>query len=102
MLSVYIIINFFSLLFWHYHTNKLIGLKLWHVITDTAPFWFITLISIGIAWFATKEIDNIYIRFMAKILITASVYIGISWSSKSIIVRECFNYIIRKNNIKRK
>ena len=96
MLTTYITINLFSLYFWHFHTNKLIGLKIWHVITDIVPFWLITLISIGIAWLITKDIENIYLRLLAKILITASIYFGIAWSSKSVIVRECFNYIFNK------
>ena len=97
MFAIYIIINIFSLYFWHFYTNKLIRLKIWHVIKDIAPFGLITLASIGVAWFATKQIDDIYIRLLAKILITASIYVGVAWSSKSIIVRECFNFLIRKN-----
>ena len=96
MFAIYVIINLLSLLFWHFHTNRLIGLKLWHVIKDIAPFGLIILISIGVAWFATKQIDNIYIRLVAKVLITSSIYIGMAWSSKSVIVRECFNFLIRK------
>jgi len=96
MFAVYVIINILSLLFWHFHTNKLIDIKLWHVIKDIFPFALMTLISIGIAWFATKQIDNAYIRLAVKICITASIYIGISWGSKSIIVRECFDFLIRK------
>ena len=96
MVATYVIISIISLYFWHFFTNKLIKLKLWHVIMDIAPFVLITLISIGIAWFTTKEIDNIYFRLTAKILITASIYLGIAWGSRSVIVRECFNFLIRK------
>jgi len=96
MFAVYIIINILSLLFWHYHTNKIIDIKLWHVIKDIVPFGLMTLIAIGIALFATKQIDNIYIRLITKIFITASIYISISWGSRSIIVRECFDFLIRK------
>jgi len=96
MFVVYVIINILSLLFWHFHTNKLIDIKLLHVMKDIVPFGLMTLISIGIAWFATKQIDNTYIRLAAKIFITASIYIGIAWGSKSIIVRECFDFLLRK------
>ena len=100
MVATYVIISILSLYFWHFFTNKLIKLKLWHVIMDIAPFILITLISIGISWFVAKEIDNIYFRLTAKILITASIYIGIAWSSRSVIVRECFNFLIRKKQSK--
>ena len=96
MLSIYIIINILSLYYWHFFTNKLINLRIWYLMKDIAPFGLMTLISIGIAWLATQQMNNIYIRFVAKIFITASIYIGISWGSKSIIVRECFDFLLRK------
>jgi len=96
MLATYIIINILSLGFWHYFTSKLLYLKIWHVIIDVAPFLLFTLISISTAWFITKEINNIYICLLLKTLITALVYIVIAWCSKSIIVQECFNFLIQK------
>lgn len=97
MVLVFTITNIFWLFVWHFSSCKLIDLKLWHLIKDISPFALVTILSIGTAWFITKEVDNIYIRLALKILITAGIYIGIMWNSKSVIVRECFDFIMRKN-----
>ncbi|MDR0743974.1 MAG: lipopolysaccharide biosynthesis protein [Tannerella sp.] len=96
MVFVFTIVNILWLPVWHFSSGKLINLRLLHVIKDVSPFLLITVLSMGVAWFITRSIDNIYIRFIAKIFITAIIYIGIMWNTKSIIVRESVNFILRK------
>jgi len=97
MVLVYTIVNIFWLLVWHFSACKLINLRLWHVLKDILPFLLVAIASLGTAWLITKEIDNIYIRFISKIFISVVLYIGIMWGSGSVIIRECFNFILRKN-----
>lgn len=96
MVLVFIIINILWLFVWHFSSGKLINLRLFHVIKDVFPFFLVTVLSIWVAWFIARSIDNIYLRFIAKIFITAILYIGIMWNSKSIIVRESLHFILRK------
>ncbi|MDR2913880.1 MAG: lipopolysaccharide biosynthesis protein [Tannerella sp.] len=96
MVFAYICIYFAGLLFWHYFTNKLIGLRLWHVIKDIAPYLITAIGSITICWFITKNIDNIYLKFILKIIITSVLYLLIIWKSNSVIVRECYEFIKHK------
>jgi O-antigen/teichoic acid export membrane protein len=96
MLTAYICIYFIGLLFFHYYTNKLIGLKLFHVIKDIAPYLIITIGCILISWLITKNIEYIYLRFALKIILTALLYFTIVWMNNSTIIKECHAFIQKK------
>jgi len=96
MIISYIIISIIGLLFWHYYAHKLTGLKFWHVIKDIFPFLITTIGCILITFFITRDIENTYLRFTLKILITAILYTTIMWYSNSKIVRECYSFIKQK------
>ncbi|MDR0573680.1 MAG: lipopolysaccharide biosynthesis protein [Tannerella sp.] len=96
MVIAHIGIYFMSLLFWQYFIHKLIGLKFSHVIRDIAPYLTISIGCILISWFVTKGIENIYVRFTLKIIITAILYITIVWKSNSTIIRESYAFFQRK------
>lgn len=100
MVSAYICVYFIGLLFWHYYTNKLIGLRLYQVIKDIIPFFIVTVACILCVWFITKDIENLYVRFILKITITPVFYLFIMWKSNSVIVQESFTYIknLKKRN----
>ena len=99
MVIVYIIINFAGLAFWHYFTNKIIGLRIIEVIKDVCPFLITTILSILVAFFATKHIENVYFRVFLKLLITSVLYILVMGKSNSVIVRECYNFLINKKEV---
>ena len=100
MVIAFLCINFAGLLFWHYFTNKLIGLSILEVLKDICPYLFTTILSILAAYFATIYIDNVFVKVSLKILITAVIYLFVMWKSNSVIVRECFNYFMRKKTIR--
>jgi Membrane protein involved in the export of O-antigen and teichoic acid len=93
MLIAYVSVYFLGLLFWHYFAHRLIGLQLWNVIKDIAPYVLATVGCISISWLITSGLENIILRFILKIVITAILYISIMWFSNSVIVRESFGYI---------
>jgi len=92
----FISINFAGLIFWHYFTNKLIGLRILDVLKDICPYLLTAVISMLIAFFATANLDNLYLKMSLKILITAVLYLSVMWKSNAVIVREFVNYIMRK------
>jgi hypothetical protein len=96
MLTAYLSINFLGLLYWHYNTNKLIGLKIIHVVKDISPYLIVSIISILIAWIITSKIDNIVLRFILKIIITAIIYILTIWKTNSVILKDSFFFIKSK------
>ena len=101
MAFLYVIINIVWILAWHYSSHRLINLRLWHLVKDVFPFLTVSVISIIITWFFTKDIMNIYLRFILKVLLTACIYISIMWYSKSVIVRECFAFVMQRKEIKK-
>ena len=97
MIIAYLCTNIVSILFWHYFTNKLIGLKIFQIVKDISPYLIITLVSIAISWFITMKIEPILLKLILKIVITATIYITTIWFSNSVIIKECY-YFFRKTN----
>ena len=94
MTIIYILSLFGGILFCHYHIHKLIGLRLWDIIKDISPYFFVTAISILVAWGVVRVIDyNFYLIFFIKILIVAALYIAIMHKSKSVIFKESVAYL---------
>jgi O-antigen/teichoic acid export membrane protein len=92
MVAGYVFMYFIGLLIWHYFANKLIGLRLREVLSDTLPYLGITLLCFGIAWLITKNFQNIYLLFASKIVISAMLYTAILKTSKSVIFRESIEF----------
>jgi hypothetical protein len=99
MVVVYLSINFIGLLIWHFYANKLVGIRFWSVLKDICPFLFTSLVAMFITTLITNHIDNLFLRFTLKIIITAIIYIAIMLLSNSVIVKECF-YFIKHRKIK--
>ena len=96
MVIAYVISFFFGILFWHYQTNKIIQLKLFHVIKDISPYLITTIGCIFVTFIITKDIEYIYMRIALKITVTAILYFVIMWYSNSIIVKESVNFFKQK------
>ena len=96
MITAYIVIRLMCFFPNHYFTNKLIGIRFSSIIKDILPYFVIVIFSIGMTWFITKNIGNIYILFSAKIVLVAAFYIGILWMTNSVIFKESLGYILKK------
>jgi O-antigen/teichoic acid export membrane protein len=93
MLTAYIICYFGGLLIWHYFANKLIGIRLWHVLKDISPYLIITAGCFTVAWFASQLTQSLYLRAVLKISITAILYILIMNFSRSTIFKESLAFL---------
>ncbi|MDR1860698.1 MAG: lipopolysaccharide biosynthesis protein [Bacteroidales bacterium] len=89
MLAVFIALYFVGLLVWHHHVYRLIGLRLRDVVKDIAPYLTITLFCFSVAWLLTRHIENLYLLLLAKILISATLYLLLLHLFKSVIFNEC-------------
>lgn len=96
MVIAYLCVNFITLYGWAYYVCKFTQITSWELIKDIFPFFIITIISLFIAWFITKNITNIYLLFLAKVFITGSVYILIMWKSNAVVFKEILQYLIKK------
>jgi O-antigen/teichoic acid export membrane protein len=92
MVIAYLAMNFAGLFIWQYSVYKLVRLQLKMVLGDVFPYLAITLSCFFIAWLFTKNIENIYVLFIAKIVISAILYVLILKKSNSVIFKESWDY----------
>lgn len=97
MLAVYSSVNILWLLVWQYFAHRCIGLRLWDVLRDIAPYLLITSAVIAITQIATSGIENDIMLFVAKILIAASLYLLVMWRLDSVVLRETISFLCKKN-----
>ncbi|MBR0254854.1 MAG: lipopolysaccharide biosynthesis protein [Bacteroidales bacterium] len=86
------------LLVWLLLVQKEVRYSLKHFLLDIAPFFCVTGISIIAAFFITRGISSLALRLVAKVFVTALIYILIMWSSGSVIFKECVRFVKNKLN----
>jgi O-antigen/teichoic acid export membrane protein len=102
MVIGYILIYFVGLLVWQYYVHKLIGLRLTDVLKDIMPYLLITLGCFFVTWLITRNIPNLYILLVAKIVITVILYVMIMKTSNSVIFKESITFLLNHYNNKTK
>jgi len=100
MIIVFVIINTLWLMVWHYFAWREIRITCWEALKDILPFALTAVLVMGVAYFATLSIENIYLLCISKIIIAAPLYIGILWLMNANILKECMDFL-RKKFIKR-
>ena len=96
LISVYAGINIAWLLVWHHFVSKEIGYSLFSLMKDLLPYLFIAGGVMAISWFCTANSTHIYMRFVAKIGMAASLYILIMWLSGSATFKESVHYLLKR------
>jgi O-antigen/teichoic acid export membrane protein len=96
MVIGYIFAYFVGLLIWQYCVYQLTGLRFIDVLKDILPYLAITLGCFFIAWLATKNIQNLYGLLVAKIVISATLYIVIMKVGNSVIFKESMEFLINR------
>lgn len=93
MICTYICLCYCFTLGFHFFANKLIGIRIWDVLKDLFPYFSATIAAIVVSWLITLNIENVYLKFTVKCLMVIIIYISLLWFSKSVIVRESFNFL---------
>lgn len=96
MVAAYVVAYLCWLLVWHCFASRLIGITLYNVIKDVFPYFLITLSVLGCAWWVSLLSGNIYMRFALKIIVSALLYVGIMWRAKSVIFKECIDFLWKR------
>ncbi len=96
MLRIFVSINILWLFVWFFFARREISLTLKDMIKDISPYLLLSVALIILAYYVTLPITNIYLNFIAKIIIVAGGYGLVLWKMKSVIFRECINFILRK------
>ena len=99
MLRIFVAINILWLFVWFYFVHREIPLTLKDMIKDISPYFLLSIALTISAYYITLSITNIYLNFIAKIIIVTGGYGLVLWKVKSVIFRECINFILRKKRI---
>ena len=100
LISVYAGINIAWLLVWHHFVSKEIGYSLFALMKDLLPYLFIAGGVMAITWFCTSYCTDIYVVFIAKIGMAASLYILIMWLSGAATFKESVHYLLKRKKAK--
>lgn len=96
MLVAFVIVNILWMFVWHYFAKREIGISLFEMLRDMAPYALLSMAVCAGAFFAFSGISNVYLAFVLKFFSVAIVYCTILWLSGSVIFKECVAYFFRK------
>ena len=101
MVACYVGVTVLWTLVWHGVAGRGIGLRLSDALRDTVPF---LLAAAGTMWatdFAVSRLtDNVYLSFLAKVLLAAAVYAGVMAACRVQTFRESLAYFRKKQTQK--
>ncbi|MBC8600837.1 lipopolysaccharide biosynthesis protein [Parabacteroides acidifaciens] len=96
MVLAFVVVNVLWIFVWHYFVNRYIKISILDVAKDILPYCFIALIVLCITYFVTKSISNIYMLFIAKILLAMFVYGIFMHLADSVIFKESFTFLVKR------
>lgn len=96
MVLAFVVVNILWLFVWHYRVARCIPIRLWEVLKDILPFCGIAVAVLGISYWVTKPIENIYWLFVSKIVVAAVLYVGCMYMLNAVIFMEMINYLLKR------
>lgn len=91
-----VLVSFVFLFVRHTYASRLIRIRLLDILKDVLPYLFITLLTFTIVYLITRSIDNVWWRFISKIILSIAIYCFIMWKSNSVIFRESIQLIFKR------
>ena len=98
MILSYVVIVVSWLGIWHWCLKREIGIRFRDALRDILPFMLVAAGSMIATYLITSFITNIYLLIVVRILLAASLYLGIMWLLGAAIMRECLDYIFKKKH----
>ncbi|MCQ2095454.1 MAG: lipopolysaccharide biosynthesis protein [Bacteroidaceae bacterium] len=96
MITIYVVIIVSWTFVWHWFVWKEISLSLFKVLTDIVPFLIIAAATMAMTYFCTREISNMLLQLITRILMAATVYFSVLWLLKAQVMRECVGYLMKR------
>ena len=96
VVAVYSVFMVLWLAAWQAVAKYLIDLKWIEAILDIAPFLIITVAVFALTYLATFWIQNNVLLLIAKIVISATLYIAVMKVAKVKIFAECWEFMRKK------
>lgn len=92
-------INVLWILAWQLFAYRLIGYRLTSMLRDLLPFMFIALAVMGVTYFVTLPVSNIYLLLLLRIILAIALYALTMKLLRARIFEECIEFI--KSRIRR-
>lgn len=93
MIVGYIITYYMAIFMWHFFVRKIFQISIIEVVLDMMPYLGAISLSFITAFLAVRDIENLYVSLLLKILISAFIYIIILYVGKSKIFEETAYYL---------
>lgn len=101
MIRCFVLLNILYILVWQHFIKQETGMTLMMALRDILPFAFIGAFTTFAAWLVTLWISNIYLLFVAKILVGALFYAGVMKVLHVAIFTECVEFLMQRFKKKR-
>ncbi len=95
MVIYFVVLNVAWLVIWQWFAWRLTGFGFMDALKDIMPFLVFTLAVLGVTWWLTCGIANLWLLLISRILIAAVLYAGIMWVSGAKIMREAIQYMLK-------
>ena len=100
MVFTYVMIYVFVwMALWQWYVWKLIGLRPFDALRDIAPYLGSTLLIFAGVYFVTLPIENLWLSLVTKVALSAAFYVGLMYGLKSVILRDCVDFLFRKKRL---
>lgn len=85
--------NVLSILVVHYFVRRINGVTLRDLAVAVIPFVLVTAVAVAAGYFAALAVDGDFVRIIIKIIVTASVYVGLLWVARSQTFMEALRFV---------
>lgn len=83
---------------WHYFVQKELSLSIVDTLKDILPFGIIAALVMLATHWLTVYIEWIWLLFITRIMLAASLYLLCMWASGAVTFKESINYLLKKRN----
>ena len=96
VVSAYSALNVLWLFVWQVIAGRMIGLRLFGMLSDIVPFMLIALLVMLATYFVTSAVESLVLTLLLRIVIAALLYALVMKLSHAKIMDECIKFLRRK------
>lgn len=96
MTWAYIAINIAWLFVWFFFVNRLTGYRLLSLLKDIVPFFLAAIGVMTATFFMTKQIDNLWLLLLSRIVTAALLYFAVMKIARVRILDDCIEFFMAR------
>jgi len=96
MVAAYTVFNVVWLAAWHPFVHRMIGLRAMDYLRDTLPFMTIAAATMVATYYITQSIGNLWLLLVVRVVMATVIYYVIMRLLNVVILRECMQFIRKK------